>query len=184
MLIDEYLPVWDEREKHSININAPIEAVWNERQRIDLRKTWLTRLLFKLRGLPSKDELTLGELSKTGFVLLGVEPKKEILFGLTGKFWLPDGGLVRVEREEFAGFKKADYAKAVWNFSLSEAEGGAVNLQTETRIFCTDAASRLKFRLYWFFVGAFSGLIRRELLCAIKQTVEEKLCADGARHDY
>lgn len=177
MLIDEFLPVWDERETHSININAPIEAVWNERHRIDLRKTRLTRFLFKLRGLRAKDELTLDELSKTGFVLLGVKPKKEILLGLTGKFWLPDGGLIRVGREDFAGFKRADYAKAVWNFSLSEVEGGAVNLQTETRIFCTDAASRLKFRLYWFFIGAFSGLIRREMLCAVKQTAEENYAA-------
>lgn len=172
MLIDEFLPVWDERETHSININATIEAVWNEKHRIDLRNTFLTRFLFKLRGLRAKDELTLDELSKTGFVLLGVNPKKEILLGLTGKFWLPSGGLIRVGRDDFAGFNKADYAKAVWNFSLSETEGGAVNLQTETRIFCTDAASRLKFRIYWFFIGAFSGLIRRELLCAVKRTVE------------
>ena len=172
MLIDEFLPVWDKREKHSININAPIEAVWNERRRIDLRKTCLTRFLFKLRGLRAVDELTLDELSKTGFVLLGVEPRKEILLGLTGKFWLPDGGLIRVGREDFAGFKKADYAKAVWNFSLSESGGGAVNLQTETRIFCTDATTRLKFQIYWFFIGAFSGLIRREILSVIKRAAE------------
>ena len=172
MLIDEFLPVWDEREKHSININAPIEAVWNERQRIDLRKTCLTRFLFKIRGLQAKDEITLDELSRTGFVILGVEPKKEILLGLTGKFWLPDGGLIRVEREDFVNFNKTDYAKAVWNFSLSESENGTVNLQTETRIFCTDAVSRLKFRFYWFFIGAFSGLIRREMLYAVKQTAE------------
>ena len=174
MLIDEYLPVWDERETHSININATAEAVWRNRHRIDLRKTWLTRLLFKLRGLQAKDELTLDELSKTGFVLLGVESKKEILLGLTGKFWLPDGGLIRVGREDFVGFKKADYAKAVWNFSLSETTGGASNLQTETRVFCTDAVSRLKFRLYWFLIGTFSSLIRREMLCAIKKTVEDE----------
>ena len=172
MLIDEFLPVWDEREKHSININAPIEAVWNEKDRIDLRKTCLTRFLLKIRGLEAKDELTLDELSKTGFVLLGVEPKQEILLGLTGKFWLPDGGRIRVERDDFVNYKKPDYAKAVWNFSLSESENGTVNLQTETRIFCTDAASRLKFRFYWFFIGAFSGLIRREMLNAIKQTAE------------
>lgn len=173
MLIDEFLPVWDEREKHSIKINAPVEAVWRER-RIDLRKTCLTRFLFKLRGLRAKDEITLDELSKTGFVLLGVEPQKEISFGLTGKFWTPSGGLIRVGREDFIRFNKSDYAKAVWNFSLSETQDGATRLQTETRIFCTDGASLLKFKIYWLLIGAFSGLIRREMLSAIKNTIEEK----------
>lgn len=170
------MPVWNECEKHSIKINAPIEAVWRER-RIDLRNTCLTRSLFKLRGLRAKDEITLDELAETGFVLLGVEPQKEILLGLTGKFWTPGGGRIRVGRKDFVDFKKPDYAKAVWNFSLVEIEKGETQLQTETRIFCTDAASRLKFKIYWRLIGAFSGLIRREMLGAIKQTTEEKFCS-------
>lgn len=57
-------------------------------------------------------------------------------------------------------------------FSLFETAAGAILLNTETRVFCADAMSRARFRLYWFFIGAFSGLIRREILCVIKQTAE------------
>jgi len=100
-----------------------------------------------------------------------IEAQKQSL-EMVGKFWQPDGNLIRVERDDFIHFDKPGYAKAAWNFSLFETADGAIRLNTETRIFCTDAASRIYFRLYWFFIGAFSGLIRREILLVIKQTAE------------
>ncbi len=63
--------------------------------------------------------------------------------------------------DEFEG-----YAKAVWDFRLTP-EAGGTRLSTETRINCTDAASRRRFRLYWRIVGPFSGLIRIALLRAV-----------------
>lgn len=173
MLIDEFLPAWDARERHSIVINAPAGEISQAMRRMDLRRARLTNLLFRLRGIPASANSSLAGLLKMGFVVLGEKPDEEFLLGLIGKFWRPDGNLIRVEADDFVGFNRPGYAKAVWNFSLEEAADGANRLTTETRVFCTDAASRLRFRLYWFFIVAFSGLIRREMLGAIKQTAEK-----------
>lgn len=73
----------------------------------------------------------------------------------------------------FRTFDRPGYAKAAWNFSLSEQENGTTRLATETRVLCLDDVSRRRFRLYWAFVGPFSGLIRREMLRSIRSTAEE-----------
>ena len=172
MLIDEFLPIWDACERHSIKINAPVDEISRAMRRMDLRRARLTKFLLCLRGIPAPAEVSLDDFLKTGFVILGEKPDEEIVLGLTGKFWTPSGNLIRVEANDFVQFDKSGYAKAAWNFSLDEISGGAVCLNTETRVFCTDAASRTLFQFYWFFIGAFSGLIRREMLWVIKQTAE------------
>lgn len=174
MLIDKFLPNWDARERHSIVINAPVDEIYQAAQQMDLRGARLTRFLFKLRGISASNDSSLKSLLKMGFVVLGERRDEEFLLGLTGRFWQPDGNLVRVETDNFVRFDKPGYAKAVWNFSLGDAADGAIRLNTETRVFCTDRASRLRFRFYWFFIGWFSGLIRREILGAIKKTAEKK----------
>jgi hypothetical protein len=77
----------------------------------------------------------------------------------------------KIDAGTFKNFNVAGYAKAVWNFALRQ-EGSAVHLTTETRIKCTDASSRRWFGLYWTVVGPFSGLIRMEMLRAIKRKAE------------
>ena len=174
MLIDEFLPRYDVRERHWVKVHAPVAEVYRATRQMNLRRARLTRLLFNLRGIPASENFSLEDFLKMRFVLLGEKPNEEILLGLTGKFWKPTGDLIRVEKDDFVRFNKPGYAKAVWNFSLDEtAKGGAVRLNTETRVFCTYAASRLQFQLYWFLIGAFSGLVRREMLSVIKQTAEE-----------
>lgn len=174
MLIDKFLPRWDVRERHAVEINAPAEEIYRAAHGLDFRRARLTNFLMRLRGYSgAATDFSRDELLKTGFVFLGETPNEEFLLGATGKFWKPDGNLIRVEAGDFVRFNKPGYAKAVWNFSLVKTEDGANRLKTETRVFCTDAASRLQFRLYWFFIGWFSGLIRREILSVIKQAAEE-----------
>lgn len=173
MLIDEFLPVWDARERHSIKINAPAGEISQAMRRMNLQRAPIVNFLFRLRGIRTSANQSLDGLLKMGFVVLGEKPDEEFLLGLTGKFWKPNGDLIRVETDDFVRFNKPGYAKAVWNFSLEKIPDGANRLTTETRVFCTDAASRLRFRLYWFFIGAFSGLIRREMLGVIKKAAEE-----------
>jgi hypothetical protein len=45
-------------------------------------------------------------------------------------------------------------------------------LSTETRILCFGENARRTFRLYWTFVGPFSGLIRRGLLRGVRARAE------------
>ena len=174
MLIDEFLPRYDARERHSIEVNAATSEVYRAVRQTNFQKANLTKFLFKLRGISSSESFSLEDYLKMRFVILGERPDEEILLGLTGKFWKPSGDLIRVEAQDFVRFNRAGYAKAVWNFSLGKTTDGAVRLQTETRVLCTDAASRSLFRVYWFFIGFFSGAIRREMLGVIKKSAEEK----------
>ena len=96
-----------------------------------------------------------------------------MLLGLVGRFWTLSGGLRRLDAEGYRNFHERGYAKAAWNFSLTERPDESTLLETETRVHCPDAVSRRRFKWYWLFVGGFSGLIRREVLQAIKRNAEE-----------
>ena len=170
MLIDEFLSDYDFVETHGVSIHATPDRIYRVASEIDFSESFLIRALFFLRGL-STEKVTLESLKKTRFEILGEIPGREILLGLAGKFWLPAGDMKKIDGESFKKFNVAGYAKAVWNFAL-RSEGSDVRLTTETRVNCTDAASRRWFGLYWMIIRPFSGLIRMEMLRAIKREAE------------
>lgn len=178
MLIDDFLPRYDVRERHRVKVHAPIDKVYAAIRRLDIGQTRLTMLLFRLRGIPAgrcaPHCFTLDDFLKMRFILLGEKTNEELLLGLVGRFWTASGELRRLDAEGFRSFKEQGYAKAVWNFSLAGQRDGSVLLETETRVYCLDQTSRRRFRLYWLAVGPFSGLIRREVLRAIKRSAEKR----------
>lgn len=171
MLIDEFLSEYDFEEKHSIAIHADAATVYEAAQNVNFGESWIVRMLLTLRGM-SADALTLRNLSYSKFRILGERPASELLIGLAGKFWTPWGDLQDVNSDNFNAFDKTGYAKAVWNFSL-DPYGDATRLTTETRIKCLDDGSRRSFGFYWTFVQPFSGIIRMEMLRAIKRKAEQ-----------
>jgi hypothetical protein len=179
MLINEFLPVYDFDEKHEITIRASREKVSAALYSFDINDSAVIRWLIWLRGLTSEssrgapsESSMLRDATKFGFVILGEKPNEEIVLGLAGKFWALSGDLQKLNAEEFRAFAKQGYAKAVWNFTLSEAGERKVCLKTETRVQCLDAATQESFRFYWWFVKPFSGWIRREILRLVKQKAE------------
>jgi hypothetical protein len=170
MLIDDFMPRFDFSETHDIKIYATAEQVFRAAHEIDFCESWLVRWLMRLRGM-STGKMTLRELRKTIFEKLGERENREILLGLAGQFWTPFGNLQKIDSTNFREFNKKGFAKAVWDFSLVESEGETC-LTTQTRIKCTDAASRRSFGFYWTFVQPFSGLIRMEMLKLIKKKAE------------
>jgi len=116
--------------------------------------------------------LTLNGLQKIGFVILGELPNQELVLGLIGRFWSLRGDLQKIDPNAFKKFDRAGFAKAVWNFSLSPQPNGGTRVKTETRIHCLDVGSYQRFRRYWLVIGPFSGLIRKEILRALKKQTE------------
>jgi hypothetical protein len=117
----------------------------------------------------------LDQMLSHGFTLLGEEPGREIVFGTIGRFWnIRSGFQELVAPEDFFAFDRPDYGRAVMNFRVDPAgaEGGAVRLSTETRIFIPDEAARRKFARYWRVAGLGSALIRRGWLRAVKRRAE------------
>jgi hypothetical protein len=175
-LIDELMPRFDEFERHQILIPALPAAVYAALRRVDLMSSRLIRGLLMLRSLPAvlrrprdrgpRGPVTLDRMLEGGFVLLGERPERELALGVVGRFWTAAGTRVTLDAEGFRAFDAPGYAKAVWDFRLL-AEGNGTRLSTETRIACTDARSRRRFRLYWRVIRPFSGLLRIALLRAV-----------------
>ena len=170
MLIDEFLPEFDFSETHDILVRAKAESVYCALTEVDLCESAVIRWLFRLRGMPT-EKMTLREMRKMRFEILGETENEEILLGLAGRFWTLRGDVQKIDADGFRQFDKKGFAKAVWNFSLGEIEG-KTRLTTETRIKCLDAESRRKFGFYWALIQPFSAIVRKEMLKTVKRKAE------------
>ncbi|MEW6265816.1 MAG: hypothetical protein AB1641_22310 [Thermodesulfobacteriota bacterium] len=171
MLIDEFLPDYEVNERHQIVVRAPLETAYAAARNLDMRESPIVRWLFRWRGLP-KYSLTFEGMLKLGFILLADEQGREIVFGLIGRFWTRSAGIQNLTAAEFVRFAQPGFAKAVGNIAFDPLEDGRVRVTTETRVHGLDQASRRRFRLYWFVIAPFSGLIRKEWLRLIKKRAE------------
>lgn len=176
MLIDSFLPVYDFSERHETRVRASRERTFAAIDSTDFSASWTIWGLLALRGLGwsnASKSVTLRDMAKDGFTVLGEKRDEEILLGLAGKFWTLGGNLQKIDANNFREFDEKGFAKAVWNFSLNESNGEII-LKTETRIRCLDEASRKSFALYWTVIEPFSGLIRKEMLRLIKEKAESE----------
>jgi hypothetical protein len=182
MLIDEWMPAWDVHERHETRIRAGREQVWARVRALDFGRSPVIGALFAVRSLPGlltargrrkMLDARRGGLLRIGFVVLAESACDELVLGLVGRFWRPGGGIERVTPEELRGFDRPGFAVAAWNFSLAAGgDGDWVRLATETRVRCTDPASRRSFRRYWTVIRPFSGLIRMEMLKSVRRAAE------------
>jgi len=183
MLIDSFIPNPDAIETHSIIIDGSRQTVYRTLRTADLGGSRIVKLLLALRSvpafvargcrsLPRNQEITLQTIIDSGFGVLAEKPQEEIVLGVTGRFWRPAGNLSPFNRADFDKPVSAGLARAVWNFSVSEADNGRTMLRTETRIICGDPASRRKFLTYWIVVRPFSGLIRLIMLKRVRKLAE------------
>lgn len=182
MLIDGFLPAADFSERHALRVNASPERAYAAVRGLEGGGGWITRVLFALRSIPARlagkrglvddgSRPALDALLRAGFVLLAEDAPREIVLGLTGRFWRPAGDIRRVEADAFRTFREPGMAVAAWNFTVLPAERGSL-VVTETRVRCTDDAARRSFGRYWRIVGPFSGLIRRDMLRAVRRAAE------------
>ncbi|MBT8401437.1 MAG: hypothetical protein KJO98_13235 [Rhodothermia bacterium] len=170
-LATEHLPQWDVRSAHKTLVDADRSATFAAIKAVDLANDGVIRWLFRLRGMPGS-RLTLDRLTRLGFIMLDERMGSEVVYGIVGRFWLPNGDLRQLAPAAFRDFDQPGFAKAVWTFKVQEIGEQQARLVTETRVQCTDAASRRKFRAYWSVVGVMSGLIRRRALRLIKARAE------------
>ena len=181
MLIDQFLPDFDVTEFHETRVAAEPTLVYAALRQADLADAWVVRALFGLRGLPAaltqrgprqRQVFSLAAFESLGFKILAEDPPNELLIGLEGKFWTARGGLRSIDAEAFQLPPAPETARAAWNFYIRSRPAGGTMLSTETRVLTADRHARRRFRIYWTFVGPFSGLIRRYMLRAIRQVAE------------
>jgi hypothetical protein len=180
VLIDRFLPEYDEIEHHEAAVDAPSDRTYRAVKEIDLARSPIVLALLFARGLPHlftgavkpKRRLALDDIVESGFVVLGEEPGRELVLGIIGKFWRPGSGVHHIEANEFTGFDEPGFSKAVWNFLVADRPGGGSTVVTETRVASTDAEARRNFGWYWRLIGPFSALIRRIVLSQVKRDAE------------
>ena len=178
MKIDEFLTDYDFCASYDIHIRASPSVVYERLFWLDFNEVWINRLLETVRTgklvSPSRLAMTLSQrVQGTGFVMLAEVPNEELLVGIAGRFWRPDGGrCFDLTVGDFVEFARPGYAKVAWNFSLRADSSEGTILSTETRTKCFGPAARWKFGIYWFLIYPFSCLIRKTILNRVKRDAE------------
>ena len=172
-LIDKHLPRYQFSERHRTRVRASPEAV----MRIvlaDRPPDRLREVILALRTVPSR-RLGRGapKVGKQMFTPLDCD-ESETTAGLIGRFWQLDGGLVPIpDADAFDRYAEPGIPKLVTGFCAVPDPIGTL-LTTDTRVFCPDRYSLLRFVPYWMVIRIPSGLIRRRALRAIRVVAERK----------
>jgi hypothetical protein len=170
--LDRLLPDYQFVERHKAFVRANRQEVWVALHEVTPREMALTRILFGVRTLPARVTGArraapagpwLASLLTSGFKVMAETPEQEVVLGTSGRFWelrarprpQPDPG----------------GAMAAVDFRLEDTQGGIL-LTTETRVAVEDRASRRRFAVYWVVIRLGSGLIRRDLLQAVRRRAE------------
>ena len=172
-LIDKHLPRYHFSERHRTRVRASPDEVIRAVVALDSAPDRLRDFLMALRTVPSR---LLGReaprVGTLGFTPLDWDEKSETVAGLIGRFWQLDGGLVPIaDGGAFARFAEPGTPKLVIGYRAIPDPLGTL-LTTETRVFCPDRSSLLRFAPYWMLIRVASGLIRRRSLRAIKAAAE------------
>lgn len=173
-----YLPHWQFSEHHQRLIDAPVAAVLDAVEDLLRFDDPLVRAFLVLREAPGRLAGLLGRRNdlagRPRFGLHGVHPpgapRRPGHRLRPGRyFWRADFALERIaDGEHFRCYDQPGVAKLVLCFRCTPSASGTL-LHTETRVFCPDRASRLRFTPYWLAIRPVSGLIRRRLLAGIER---------------
>jgi hypothetical protein len=175
--LDEFMPVWQFRERHTIRIAVPparvFEAIRNVRaDEISLFNalTWIRR---GGRQLPESilnagDSAPLLDVAtRNGFVYLADDAPKELVVGTV--VVAPPGARGALTPQTFKTPLPPGFALAAMNFAVAPDGPDDSLVSTETRVFANSPAARRGFARYWRVIYPGSALIRRMWLRAVER---------------
>jgi hypothetical protein len=169
-LIEKYLPEYTFNEYHEIVVNRPIENVYEIAKDFDLSKSKTIKLLFKIRGLPTKRLNLQHFINDIGFTYLEENYPNETLFGFWARF-----KIAKIPSyEDFINNSISPWIKVVWNFQFEKIEENKTKVSTETRVLCAAKITKFTFGSYWLIIKPFSGLTRVQMLKIIKNESESE----------
>lgn len=181
LTLDDLLPAPHFRERHGRSIAAPPAAVWEALQEIRLGDLMLSRTLMGLRLLPARlagkkdaERMVSGRILEEGPVpVLAADPERMVVAGGVMQPWKLTGGedAPALDVSALQAFAEPGWVKVGLDFVI-EANGPGTRLTTETRVSATDPSTRARFGLYWLFIRAGSGLIRRDMLREVARRAE------------
>jgi len=200
-LLDDWLPDPHVSECHATAIAAPADVVAHALWHADLGGPVARALLAarcmpgllsrstrdgtqrRLRELRSGTALTLAALLETGFTILDERPGREVVLGLTGRFWTPGGSIQPTSPSTWRAGPPPGTAQAGWTFVIEPRGSADCQLLTETRVRCADVHTLRTFRRYWRVVRPFSGLLRQLMLRRVREAAERAARAQSPIRD-
>jgi hypothetical protein len=153
--LDRVLPQFAHREVHTLVVSASPELVWSA-----LHEPVLDRYVAR------------------GFGVVLDEAPRALAIAVAGQPWRPRGGkriALPVDDAEVSEFEKPGFVLTAMSFGLEPLGGhggGRTRLSTETRVQPAGAGAARTLRPYWLVIRAGSGLVRHELLRAVKRRAE------------
>lgn len=181
MLIDTYLPKYDERSYHEARVATDRATAFAALRALDLEQSLIVRMLFAIRTFPSRFRVQERAVSSPrvarsfvdsmvdiGWVILEEAPGQELVAGTVTQPWEATVRFRGLLPAEFAAFGEPGFTKIVWNIAARESDGGAI-ISTETRVLATSPGARRRFRRYWLLVRPGVKLIRRIALAKVRR---------------
>jgi hypothetical protein len=175
--LDEFVPVWQFNERHTIRIAAPparaFEAIKSVRaDEISLFNalTWIRRggrelpesILNAGDSAPLLDVATRG-----GFIYLADEVPREVVVGTV--VFAPRGGRGVLKPHTFKSRLAPGFVLAAMNFLVTPDGPNGSLVSTETRVFANSSYARRRFAGYWRTIYPGSALIRVMWLRAVRR---------------
>lgn len=180
--LDEFAPVWQFREFHSVEVAAPPARVFEAIKQVRPDEISLLRTLVWIRGGGQPPPQSVQNASKeyqsmidiathSTFVLLADDAPRELVVGTV--VVSPPGTRRPLTPEFFQKSPPEDFAVATMNFLVTDNGPGRSLVSTETRVFASGPAARRRFAAYWRIIYPGSAIIRRMWLRAIRRRAEE-----------
>ena len=175
--IDEFSPVWQFHEVHTLRVAAPPARVFEAIMKVRADEIRLFHTLTWIRrgGRPAPTSLLnagstesiIDVATRTGFVRLADDAPQELVIG-TGLV-APAGTRGRLTPDVFQRTLPPGFALATMNFRVTPDGLGASVVSTETRVFANSPEARRRFAVYWRLIYPGSAIIRRMWLGAIER---------------
>ncbi len=166
--LDDFAPVFQFSEFHSIAVNRPKDRVYAALRAVTPDEIRFFRTLMWIRfggsGTPERQPI-LDSFTSGGFQLLAEDPGREIVIGRAG-----NGR--KSTPQEFKAFQQAQMIKIAMNFRVQEIDATHCLVSTETRVYAVGRDALHGFAAYWRMIYPGSALIRRMWLRAIKLRAE------------
>ena len=175
--LDEFVPVWQFNERHTIRVAASPERVFDAVRLVRANEislfntlTWIRRggrkapesILNAGDGAPLLDVAT-----RNGFIYLVNDAPRELVIGTV--VVAPPGQRGSLTPQTFKTPLPPGFALAAMNFVVKPDGPNASIVSTETRIFANNPESRRKFARYWRVIYPGSAIIRRMWLRAVQR---------------
>ena len=175
--LDEFVPVWQFRELHTIRIAAPPARVFEAIRSVRANEislfntlTWIRRggrttpasILNAGESVPLLDVAT-----SSGFIYLADDAPREVVIGTV--VVAPPEGRGTMTPERFKTQLAPGFAIAAMNFLLTPDGPNASIVSTETRVFANNTTAKRRFARYWRIIYPGSALIRRMWLRAVER---------------